>query len=100
MILNIFDTVHTFSDTTSFVESIFSTLGLFLSFALNFISNIPAYFKALIDFFITYVVELPLILLAMFNELPVFVQTGLTVILYAIFIAFIFRLIKLIVPFV
>ena len=98
MILNIFDTVHIFSDTTSLAESIFSTLGIFISFIINFLSNIPSYFKALIDFFITYVVELPVIFIGMFDELPVFVQTGLIVVLYGIYISFVFRIIKLIIP--
>lgn len=90
------------SEITGFVEfaqSIFDSIGIFLSFVGHFLLNIPNYFKTLIDFFITYVVEFPIILVSMFGELPIFVQTGLTVVVYALYIALMFRLLKLIVPF-
>lgn len=89
----------TFQNVTDFGNQIFDILGTFISFIITFLSNIPSYFKALIDFFITYVVELPLFLITIFGELPIFVQTGLIVLIYALYIAFVFRLIKLIIPF-
>ena len=80
-------------------KTIFDSLKVFVDFLGNFLINIPSYFKALIDFFVTYVIELPFILISMFGELPIFVQTGLIVLIYALYIAFVFRLIKLIIPF-
>lgn len=96
MILSI---AGTFQNVTDFGNQIFSVLGTFVGFVITFLSNIPGYFKVLIDFFITYVIELPIVLISMFFELPMFVQTGLIVLIYALYIAFIFRLIKLIIPF-
>ena len=79
-------------------KTIFDALGVFINFLGTFLANIPSYFKAFIDFLITYVIELPLILVNMFGELPYFIQTGLFVLISALYIAFIFRLIKLIIP--
>lgn len=90
------------SEISGFVDtaqSIFDSIGVFISALGTFLFNIPSYLKALIDFLITYVVELPLILVSMFGELPIFVQTGLLVLIYALYISFMFRLIKLIIPF-
>lgn len=91
--------VSDISDTNSFVSEIFGTVKLFFEFFIKFLSNIPSYVNALIDFLITYVIELPIYLVSMFGELPIFVQTGLIVLLYALYIAFIFRIMKLIIPF-
>ena len=88
-----------FQNVTEFGSQIFNILGTFLSFVITFMINIPGYLKSLIDFLITYVIELPTILISLFYELPIFVQTGLIVVISALIIAFIFRLIKLIVPF-
>jgi len=91
--------VSDISDSNGFVSEIFGTIKLFFDFFIKFLSNIPSYISALIDFFITYVIELPIYLVSMFGELPIFAQTGLIVLLYGLYIAFIFRIMKLIVPF-
>lgn len=87
------------SGINDFAKSIFEAIKIFVKFGGDFLINVPNYLKTLIDFFITYVVEFPIILVSMFGELPIFVQTGLTVVVYALYIAFMFRLVKLIVPF-
>ena len=93
------DIYNIFHNTSEFAEGIFNLIGTFLSFIISFISHLGSYFNALIEFLKAYVVELPITLVSMFGELPYFVQTGLVVLLYAMYIAFVFRILKLIVPF-
>lgn len=88
-----------FQSVTEFGQGIFDLLGAFVSFILSFITNMGSYFTSVIEFLKVYVLELPLILVSTFGELPVFAQTGLTVLLYAMYIAFAFRIAKLIIPF-
>lgn len=90
---------NTFHNATEFAQGIFDLIGIFLSFIISFITNIGSYFNTVIDFLKVYVVELPITLVSMFGELPYFVQTGLIVLLYAMYLAFAFRILKLIVPF-
>lgn len=93
------DIYNIFHNTSEFAEGIFDLIGSFLSFIFNFLTNIGSYFNTVIEFLKVYVVELPITLVSMFGELPYFVQTGLIVLLYALYIAFAFRILKLIVPF-
>lgn len=97
--LSIFDIASTFNDVTSFGNSVFGLLGDFISFIASCLSLIGSYFSSLIEFLKTYLFELPTILFSIFSELPIFVQTGLTVVIFSLIIAFIFRMIKLIIPF-
>lgn len=98
--LSIFDIASSFSDVTSFGNSIFSLLGNFISFIASGLSLLGSYFSSLIEFLKTYLFEFPTILIGIFGELPVFVQTGLSVVIFSLIIAFIFRMIKLIIPFI
>ena len=90
---------NTFHNATEFAQGIFDLIGTFLSFIISFITNIGSYFNTVIEFLKVYVVELPITFVSMFGELPYFVQTGLIVLLYAMYLAFAFRILKLIVPF-
>lgn len=88
-----------FQGVTEFGQGIFDLLGTFISFMFSFITNIGSYFNTVIEFIKVYVIELPITLISIFGELPFFVQTGLTVLLYVMYIAFAFRIVKLIIPF-
>lgn len=90
---------QTFENSAEFGEGIFNLIGVFLDFIINFITNIGSYFNTLIDFFNTYVIELPFTLISMFEPLPYFVQMGLIVLIYAIYLSFAFRIAKLFIPF-
>ena len=92
--------IHSWSKASDFASDLFNLVKTFSDFIFNFLSNITSYFDSLAVFIRTYIVELPITLVSMFGELPVFVQTGLIVVLYALYISFIFRLIKLIIPFI
>ena len=95
----VFDIINSWNSASNFVNDLFTLISTFASFLFNFVKNISSYFDALTMFLRVYVVELPITLISIFGELPVFVQTGLTVVLYGLYIAFIFRVIKLIIPF-
>lgn len=91
--------IHSWNTVSDFSSDLFGLVKVFIDFIYNFLTNITSYFESLALFIRTYIVELPITLVTMFGELPIFVQTGLIVLLYAIYISFIFRIIKLIVPF-
>lgn len=90
-----FDLIRSFSSVADLIQQLFDILFSFITFVFNFIASIPVYFTSLIDFLKIYVVELPLTLLSIFFELPVFVQTGLMIVIYAMYICFAMKLLKL-----
>lgn len=89
-----------FATATDLGNHIFNILGTFVSFIVRGLGDIAGFLTSLIDFLLTYLFDLPFFIINMFVELPTFAKAGLSVLVGSIVIAFIFRIIKLIVPFI
>lgn len=89
-----------FATATDLGNHIFSIIGNFVSFITVGLGNIAEYFISLIHFLLTYLFDLPFFIINIFVELPTFARVGLSVLVGSIIIAFIFRIIKLIIPFI
>lgn len=89
------DVIQSFSSVGELIQQVFEILLSFITFLFNFIISIPSYFSSLLDFLKVYVIELPITLLSIFVELPTFVQTGLMVVIYAMYIAFALKILKM-----
>lgn len=62
----------------------------------NFLSFILSSLVSLLEFISLYILDLPVLLMNIFNGLPQFMQTGISIVLSCIVVSFVLKLIKLV----